>query len=322
MTAPDPRENDCLFGHDAAEKTLAAALSGGRLHHAWLISGPEGVGKATLAFRFARRLLAGGLALDGGLALEPKHPVFHRVAAATHADMLTVEREWDDKKKRVKKYISAESAREIPSFLRLTPAEGGWRVVVVDGAEDMNAQSANALLKVLEEPPSRALLILTTAMPGRLLPTLRSRCRKLALSPLADTAMHHVLARFLPASSEADRARLIALSEGCPGRALMLAEQGGLAIAGLVDQVMQATPGFPPLRAYEIADGLKDEDPFDLFFTLLRARIADSASAAARAAAPARDWNELWFRLGEIHAETGRHNLDRRQAVVAGLGLL
>ncbi len=177
---PDPRENPNLIGHAPAEAAIRDALQGGRLHHAWLITGPEGVGKATLAYRFARALLAGASALD----MPASAPVFRRVAAGTHADLLTIEREWDEKKKRLKKQIAAETARMIPPFLHLTPAEGGWRVVILDGAEDLNPQSANALLKVLEEPPARAVLMLVCSAPGRLLPTIRSRCRHLALAPL------------------------------------------------------------------------------------------------------------------------------------------
>lgn len=330
MTAPPPRENALLFGQAAAETALLEAMRGARLHHAWMISGPEGVGKATLAFRFARRLLAGGTET---LALPPEHPVFRRVAAASHADLLTIEREWDEKKKRMKKTIAAETAREIPGFLHLTPAEGGWRVVIVDGAEDLNTQSANALLKVLEEPPPRAILMLITAAPGRLLPTIHSRCRQLVLPPLAEPDMRQVLAAYLPDMPAPDRARLLALAEGSPGRALALAEQGGLKIAALVEDVLAASPGFPMPRAYQVADALRDEDPFDLFFALLRGAIAgavgahlrgraDAAQARLLAARPLSFWTEAWERLGAFHRDAHQHNLDRRQAVVAGLGLL
>jgi DNA polymerase-3 subunit delta' len=322
MTAPAPRENPRLIGHDAAERAILDATRGGRLHHAWLITGPDGVGKATLAYRFARRLLAGEA---GTLDLDPSHPVFRRVAAATHADLLTIEREWDDKKKRMKKNIAAEAVREIPGFLHLTPAEGGWRVVIVDGAEDMNAHSANALLKVLEEPPARAVLMLLSATPGRLLPTIRSRCRTLALSPLAEPAMRRVLATYLPDLPEAERATLAGLAEGAPGRALALAGQGGLAVAGMVAEIMAAQPRFSLLRGYEMADSLRDEVAFDMFFALLRQAIASAVTTPLRAGhAPAhtRSWTEIWSRIGEIQAETDRHNLDRRQAVVTALGLL
>lgn len=330
MTAPAPRENPGLFGQETAERAILEALAGGRLHHAWLITGPDGVGKATLAFRFARRLFAGGSAT---LAMEPDHPVFRRVAAGSHADLLTIQREWDDKKKRLKKFIAADSVREIPGFLHLTPAEGGWRIVIVDGAEDMNAQSANALLKVLEEPPPRAVLMLISATPGRLLPTIRSRCRHLALPALDDAAMAETINRYLPGLPSADRARLIELAEGSPGRALALAEQDGLKIAALVDEVLTALPDFRLLRAYEMADSLREENSFDLFFSLLRAQIAATLSATLRGTANAAqsrlaglrspaDWGTLWSLLGDLHRETDQHNLDRRQAVVTGLGLL
>jgi DNA polymerase-3 subunit delta' len=322
MTAPAPRENPRLIGHDAAERAILDAFRGGRLHHAWLITGPEGVGKATLAYRFARRLLAGGAET---LDLDPSHLVFRRVAAGTHADLLTIEREWDEKKKRLKKNIAAEAVRDIPGFLHLTPAEGGWRVVIVDGAEDMNAHSANALLKVLEEPPARAVLMLISATPGRLLPTIRSRCRMLALSPLADADMGRVLGTYLPDLPAAERATLASLAEGAPGRALALAGQGGLAIAGMVAEIMAAQPRFSLLRGYEMADALRDEVAFDMFFALLRQAIAAAVTAPLRAGhAPAHSqaWTDIWSRIGEIQAETDRHNLDRRQAVVTALGLL
>ncbi len=325
MTTPSPRENPLLIGHPDAERAIVDAMTGRRLHHAWLISGPDGVGKATLAFRFARRLLAG---TADTLALDEHHPVFRRVAAATHADLLTIEREWDEKKKRLKKNIAADSVREIPGFLHLTAAEGGWRVVIVDGAEDMNTQSANAILKVLEEPPPRAVLMLITAAPGRLLPTIRSRCRPLALAPLMDADMDRVLAGYLPTMPPHERTALIQLSEGSPGRALMLAEQGGLAVAGMVQEVMDALPRFNLLRGYEMADALRDEVAFDLFFVLLRQAIAAAIAAAVRktvqhpAITNLDQWGAIWARIGEIHRETDRHNLDKRQAVVLALGLL
>ena len=329
MLALAPRENPHLIGHAAAERAITEALAGGRLHHAWLITGPEGIGKATLAFRFARRLLAGG---SDTLQMDPSHPVFRRVAAGTHADLMTVEREWDDKKKRMKKNISADSVRTIPGFLHLTPAEGGWRAVIVDGAEDMNTQSANALLKVLEEPPARAVLMLISATPGRLLPTIRSRCRHLPMPPLTEPDLDRALSLYLPDLPQTERATLVSLAEGAPGRALALAEQGGLAIAGLVREVISANP-FPLLRAYEIADSLREEAAFDLFFALLRGQIASATTAHLRGNAdplqtrlleqrgPA-EWGSLWARLGEIQRETEQHNLERRQAVVAGLALL
>ena len=306
------------------------ALRHGRLHHAWLITGADGVGKATLAYRFARRLLAGGA---GRLDMAAGDPVFRRVSAGTHADLLTVEREWDDKKKRLKKQIAAETVRAIPPFLHLTPAEGGWRVVIVDGAEDMNAQSANALLKVLEEPPARAVLILVCSAAGRLLPTIRSRCRHLALSPLSGPAMLGLLGTYLPDVPTAEREALAAMADGSPGRALALAEEGGLTLAALVGEVLGAGPDIDLLRAYEVADSLREQAAFETFMGLLQRGIAWAVSASIRGTAdtvqsrlvgsrsPLR-WAETAEAIGRLADETERSNMDRRQAIVAGLALL
>ena len=231
--APEPRANPLLLGHEAAEATLLEAMRSGRMHHAWLITGPDGVGKATLAYRFARRLLARMPTGEQTLALEPTHPVFRRVAAGAHADLHTVERAYDEKRRRMRTQIAVEDVRRISAFMSLTPAEGGWRVAIVDGAEEMNQSSANALLKILEEPPRRAILLLVCGAPGRLLPTIRSRCRRLRLDPLGQEAMDRLLAAYLPDVAADERGRLATVAEGSPGRALLLAEDQGLAIAGL-----------------------------------------------------------------------------------------
>ena len=336
---PDPRANPTLLGHPEAEASLCTALAGGRLHHAWLITGPEGIGKATLAYRFARRLLAGRPAFgatdgEGGLALDPAHPVFRRIAAGAHADLITVERGYDEKRKRLRKVITVEDVRRVAGFMALTPAEGGWRVALVDGAEEMNPAAANALLKVLEEPPARAVLLLVSAAPGRLLPTIRSRCRRLRLSPLPDPAMAELLARALPQLDETARGRLVTLAEGSPGRALLLAEAEGLAIAALVEGVLAALPALPPQRAHEIADTLgRGETGFATFMDLLRAALAaalretlcgraDPQQERLVALRPLAAWGDVWHGLTRLQDETERFALDRRQAIVAGLALL
>ena len=239
---PEPRANPDLIGHAAAEALLVDTLRSARLHHGWLITGPQGVGKATLAYRFARRLLAGG-APEGTLALSETQPTFKRVAAATHADLLTVEREWDEKRNRFRGEIVIKDVLRVADFLHLTPAEGGWRVVVVDGAEDLNRSAANALLKMLEEPPPRAILLLVCSAAGRLLPTIRSRCRRLRLNALSSDEMSALLAKALPAMDAAERLRLASLADGSPGRALQLADEGGIALAKLVAGVLKRMPG-------------------------------------------------------------------------------
>lgn len=331
MPAPEPRANPELLGHQEAEATILDAMRSGRMHHAWLITGPEGVGKATLAFRFARRLLAGPA---GSLFLDPSNPVFRRVTAGTHADLLTIEREVNEKTGRRKRDIAVDDVRDIGGFMSLTPAEGGWRVVVVDGAEDMNQASANALLKVLEEPPPRAILLLTCAAPGRLLPTIRSRCRRLRLKPLDDASMAQLLSAWLPGMDEDQRDRLITLAEGSPGRAMTLAEDEGLAVAAIVDKLLAELPDVPISRGYQIADALgRSETGFSVFMDMLRAGVASAVRESVRGRAdpdqarlaslrPLDAWGELWQALTKLQDETERFSLDKRQAIVAGIGML
>ncbi len=336
MPAPDPRANPLLLGHEAAERTLLDAIRLGRMHHAWLITGAEGIGKATLAFRFARRLLAGegnGGASDS-LVLDPVHPVFRRVTASGHADMLTIERAFDEKTKRRKRDIAVDDVRKINGFMALTPAEGGWRVAVVDGAEDLNQASGNALLKILEEPPSRAVLILVCSAPGRLPPTIRSRCRRLRLSPLDDAVMARLLALYAPERGQDERDRLIVLAEGSIGRALAMAEADGIAVAALVDNLLASLPDVPASRGYEVADALsRNETAFRQFTDQLIAGIgamvrdtirgrADPEQQRLAAALPLEAWGEVWQGLLRLQDETERFALDKRQALVTCVGML
>lgn len=341
MSAPDPRANPILLGHAAAERTLLDAIQLGRMHHAWLITGPEGIGKATLAFRFARRLLAGTLATseegasaETSLALDPAHPVFRRVVAGGHADMLTIERAYDEKTKRRKRDIAVDDVRKINGFMALTPAEGGWRVAVIDDAEDLNQASANALLKILEEPPARAILMLVCSAPGRLPATIRSRCRHLRLAPLPDDVMLRLLAMYLPDLGQDDRDRLVTLAEGSIGRALTLAEEDGIAVATMVDQLMAALPDVPLSRGHDVADALgRSETGFRLFTDQLIAGIAALVRDTARGRAdpeqqrlaalrPLEAWGELWQGLLRLQDETERFALDKRQALVSCVGML
>lgn len=321
---PEPRENLRLFGHAAAERLFAAALAGGRLHHAWLLTGPHGVGKATLAWRMARRLLAPERDPN-----DPATPAVRRIVARSHADVLTLERAIDPRTKKLKRDVAVDQVRDIAGFLHLTPAEGGYRVVVVDGAEDMNRNSANALLKVLEEPPKRAVLLLTSDAPGLLLPTIRSRCRRLRLDALPPGEMDAALLHLLPEEDEAARRELAAVADGSPGRAVELAEGGALALAALARSVL-AVPRLPVARMHEVADqATRGDTAFETFMALLQQGLADAVRAAARggtnavaARRPLAEWGEVWHALGRLQSETERFNLDKRTAVIAGLELL
>ena len=325
----EPRANPDLIGHAEAAAALEAASRADRLHHAWLITGPEGVGKATLAYRFARFLLAGRPEGAAPLHVPPESSVFRRIAAGAHADLLTIEAGTLQGDRKRNDVINVDAARLIPGFFALTAAEGGWRVVVVDGAELMMPPAANAILKVLEEPPPRAILLLVSSTPGRLLPTIRSRCRRLDLHPLGEEAMLPLLAQWLPAMGDAERRALVALAGGAPGRALQLAE-GGAAVQAMVADTLAAPT---PARAMQVADRLAADRggaAFGLFFTLRRRALAEATAQAARggsapgwmAGRPLADWAGLWDRLGRLAEETERLNLDRKQAVLTGLSWL
>ena len=175
--APLPRENDRLVGHDEAEGALFDAYRQGRMHHAWLVCGEEGIGRATLAFRMARFILANPepdrLADTVSLDVPDEHPAAIKTAHGTHANILHIQRDWDDRSKRFKTVLSVESIRRIIPFLGTTAGEGDWRFVIIDPADDMNRNAANALLKALEEPPGQTLFFLVSRSPGRLLPTIR-----------------------------------------------------------------------------------------------------------------------------------------------------
>ncbi len=333
-----PRANPGLVGHDHAAATLEAAARSGRLHHAWLLAGAPGIGKETLAFRFARWLLAGLPERAPGQAplhLAPGHPVFRRVAAAAHADLFTLEPNTGEKGR--KEVLRVDDARDAIRFLAHTAAEGGWRAVVMNEAERADrAEVQNILLKTLEEPPARTVLLLVTHQPERLLPTIRSRCRRLDLFPLEEAALARLLAGALPEMPEAERAGLARLADGAPGQALALAAGEGLALQALVERVFAALPHLDPRAVHAIAEevaGRRDAGASALatFMALLRRALAAALRRAARggeasapwiAARSLADWATLWDRLGRLAEETERLNLDRKQAVLTGLGWL
>lgn len=331
MIPPEPRGNPDLFGHDDAARALADAAGLGRLHHAWLLSGPRGVGKATLAFRFARWLLAGRPAGPSPLQVPPEDGVFRRVAANAHADLRHLAPNAGDRG--VKLMIRVDEVRQVPRFLGLTAAEGGWRIVVIEQAEAMNGEAQNALLKTLEEPPARALLLLTTSAPDRLLPTIRSRCRRIELFPLPDAEMEQVLGRWLPDLPAEDRRVLARISGGAPGRALQLAEEDGLALHRSAEAFLGTLPRPDPRGLHQLADTLaakRDGSAFVTFVDLLRCSLGEAIRAAGRgqptpdyiANRPLAEWATLWDTLGRLANETETLNLDRKQAVLSGLSQL
>ena len=316
------RETVALLGQAEAEQTLLQAWRSGRLHHGWLFTGPTGVGKATLARWFARVVLS---------EVDPR--AIRRMAAGTHADLLVITRSRDDRRSRPRGEIVLEDVHPIADFLHRT-STGGWRVVIIEDADHLNRHAANALLKLLEEPPNRALILLTCSATGRLLPTIRSRCRLLRLRALDEPTMDEVLERLLPVLQRDERRTLIDLSDGSPGRALVLAAEDGIVLSDLVRSTLSQRDRPPGSWSYEVADlVLRHENGFSAFIGLLSAAISTTIRKAAReettdqvaslfSSRPVESWVEICEELVRLRDETEALNLDKRQALLMGLSLL
>lgn len=217
-----------IVGQDRAVGQFAEAWASRKLHHAWLLAGPKGVGKASFAHAAARRVLAdeGGPPVDlPGIETEDDHPIVKLVDAGSHLDMRRLERLLNDKGN-LNRNIKVDQIRELGEFMSLSAALSPWRVVVIDAVDDLEPSGANALLKMLEEPPQNTLFFLVSHAPGRLLPTIRSRCRRLDFQKLGDDAMTSILERKAPDVPPAERRRIVAMSIGSAGRALGFAELG------------------------------------------------------------------------------------------------
>jgi DNA polymerase-3 subunit delta' len=349
---PPPRANPDLLGHEAGERELLAAARSGRLAHAWLITGPSGIGKATLAFRLARFLLVHGMrggasavpaAGEGApaqLAVPADNSVFRRVASGGHADLLTVERTYDDRRERLRREIVVDDVRAIGAFLARTPAEGGWRIVVVDSADALNRNAANALLKVLEEPPDRALLLLVSDAPGGLLATIRSRCRRLPLQPLPTASVTELLARYRPDLDASERDDLAALADGSIGKAFALAEAGVAQLQRDIRHLFLSLPALDVVALHRLCDAAlkQSEEGFAALVDLMRWWLARLARHAVREwrgpasgttgpsplgldevarAAPLDRWLEVWEKNTRLLAVVDSANLDRKQVLLS-----
>ena len=355
---PEPRANPLLVGQEAAEATFLSACHTGKLPHAWLIAGPPGIGKASFAYRIARFALNGGInggigatpdagpslfgdapaAAAGSLEIDPASTVFRQVAAASHPDLLTVERGINERTKKERSEIVVEDARRVAGFLHKTASGNGWRVVVIDSVDEMNRNAANAILKILEEPPANALLLLVSHSPGRLLPTIRSRCRLLRLSPLPETEMDRLLTHYLPEESGENRLLLTRLAEGSIGGALALHAAGGMALYRDLVGLLAALPDLEARKLHAFAGRFEragNEAAFQTAMSLLADWIARLIRAKGLGQAPQPilmeeeaalrrlatlhsldRWLELWEKVRHLTARTEAINLDRKQVMI------
>ena len=322
-----PRRRTELVGHQAAEELMLRQFMSGRMHHGWLFAGPRGIGKATLAYRLARFLLTHpdprSAANRTSLHVPAEAPVAHRIAARGHADLFIIERAYDLKNERLKSEIAVDDVRRASGFFARTAGEGGWRIAIVDAAEDLNTESANALLKILEEPPARSLFILVSHQPGRLLPTIRSRCVRLDLNPLSEADTIAVLSGVAEQTVEEIK-RAAQLSRGSPGRAFELLNSDGAKYFDLLRQLMSRDQPIDLPAKLSIADGLQGRqmgEDFQIFSELLLAHVADLARRTALAGGNgglARAHEEI----GNTLRQASALNLDRRQTVLDMLGIL
>ena len=326
-TALHPRHRQHLMGHDGAEQHLLKAYHSGRFHHSWLITGPQGIGKATLAYRLARYLLRypdHEMAPQDTLAVPTGDVVASQVSARSHPDLLVLQRGVE--KGKLKAGITVDASRKAADFFSKTAGAGGWRIAIVDSADEMNAAAANSLLKTLEEPPERSLFILVCHQRGRLLPTIRSRCIELVLDLLPQEAILSALDQ-LPENLGKQAIPLAAISGGSPGLAIALAETGAGPIFDRFAKAIDAGRLDMKTRV-SIANALHGrgtDDRFRVFCSLLDGWITCAAADAARVFETTGKGHALASAhqtIGHSIHETKALNLDRRLTMLQAFGLI
>jgi DNA polymerase-3 subunit delta' len=345
---PHPRETQRLFGHERAERTLAQAFGSGRMHHAWLLAGPEGVGKATLAYKFARFALGErdmlSRAAADSLDVPEDSTAARLVRARSHPNLLVLRRAYDIKTKRFPATIPVDEVRRLKGFLSLMAGEGAWRVVIVDKADELNVSAANALLKSLEEPPARTVFLLVSAAPGRLLTTIRSRCRTLELAALGGEDLKRAVAQAMTGSGEdiaasapqpSEWPRLERLAGGSVRRALALHAARGLELHDRIATLISSLPKLDWTAVHTLSDelaGAAAEQRFELFYELLLEHLSQLVRVKVSGAGPPDEialagrliddgaglatWAALWERMAAEKADAAALNLDRKALIL------
>ena len=326
-----PRETTVLHGQAEAERALLEAYRGRRFHHAWLIAGPAGIGKATLAYRMARFVLAHpdprtpAVQRATSLQVDADHPVARRIAAQAHGDLLVLERTINEKTNKLRQDIQVDDVRRTVTFFGSTAGEGGWRVAIVDAVDELNREGANALLKVLEEPPRRAVLLLVSHSAARVLPTIRSRCRLLALRPLLTTEVARAAATAIGEDAEAANIKAAAaVADGSVRRALALLDGEALDLRSRITALLEQLPAVDPRALHALGDRLCGSDPatlaafVDTVNAWLSARLSSGEPDRARIARVA----EVWERVNCSARDVETFNLERKPLVFNVFGWL
>jgi DNA polymerase-3 subunit delta' len=331
---PMPEAQSEWLGRAGPEETLLRAYASGRMHHAWIVAGPRGIGKATLAFRLARFMLAhpeptAAMGAFSSLAVDPSARTFRQVAAGAHPNLLVLRRPWDEKTKRYRTQLLVDEIRRIQSFFGSTAGEGGWRICIVDSADDLNPNAANALLKTLEEPPTKSLFLLVASRPGKLLPTIRSRCRRLDLPPLDDDVIAGALTEANPGTAAEDVRLAAILGNGSLRTAIQLLDGEGVETFRAFQALASTLPEIDYAGVHALADrvsGRGNEDAFAGFMDGLEGwlsrrvrgqpeldggRISGLTSGASLAA-----WADVWEKAADSAFQAEEYNLDRKQVVL------
>lgn len=345
-----------MIGHEAIEDLLLEQFNSGRMPHALIFSGASGIGKATMAYRFARFLLKNkptdpnqnsmfddAPAKATSLQVGEDDPVFRRVASGGHPDLLSIRREYDEAKNRFKASVAVDDIRKVAPFLRMTASDGGWRVVVIDDADTMTPSSQNALLKILEEPPSNTVLILVAHRLGSMIPTIRSRARIINFNTLDEDTMFRLLQVHGHQFTEDQARTLIHLSGRSFGRALQLVDEGGLDVMEQVIDVFEGYPDWDWVKIHGLADqlsGMGKDQAFASFAGILPWMIGQLTLAKAKGQSKAGQpldgaaftklvQNSSLEHLGKICENLQEHfasvqyaNLDKKQGVIGAFSLI
>lgn len=334
--APHPRDTHVLFGHEAAEAEFLDAFRAGRLPHAWILGGQQGIGKATLAWRVARFIAAhpdptaAAVRQARTLAVDPRESAARKISALSFGDLSLLRREWNEKTKKHATRIGVDDVRDAIHVFEQAAGEGGWRMVIVDSADDLNVSSANALLKIIEEPPARSLFLIVAHRPGRILPTIRSRCRLLMLPDLDPAQTESAVRAALDAAETRVDAgaltRACARAGGSAREALRLLSQADAEFDVMVEKCLASLPKTDWRLGHKIAEtvaGRENETAFEAFaqavFAWLAAALKRRPGAGPRALAP---YALAWEELERMTRELQIYNLDKRAFTIITLNKL